>query len=62
MRFFKPDEQLLKSLVEYANGRLIIDIGGGLLEEGLTRDTDRWAVKVSHVEINSEPINVQKNS
>lgn len=34
--------------------------GGGLLVEGLTRDTDRWAVKVSHVEINGAPVNVQK--
>ena len=24
--------------------------GGGLLVEGLTRDTDRWAIKVSYVE------------
>lgn len=29
MRFFEPDEELLKSLVEYANGRIILDIGCG---------------------------------
>ena len=29
MRFFEPDKELLKSLVEYANGRVIIDIGCG---------------------------------
>ncbi len=34
--------------------------GGGLLVEGLTRDTDRWAIKVSHVEIDGEPVNVSK--
>lgn len=34
--------------------------GGGLLVEGLTRDTDRWAVKVSYVEKDGQPINVSK--
>ena len=34
--------------------------GGGLLVEGLTRDTDRWAIKVSHVEINGKSVNVSK--
>ena len=29
MMFFKPDDQLLKSIVEYANGRLIVEIGCG---------------------------------
>lgn len=29
MRFFKPNEELLKSLVEYANGRVIVDVGCG---------------------------------
>lgn len=29
MRFFTPDKDLLESLVEYANGRIIIDIGCG---------------------------------
>jgi nicotinamide phosphoribosyltransferase len=34
--------------------------GGGLHTDGLTRDTDRWAVKVSHVEIDGASVNVQK--
>ena len=34
--------------------------GGGLLVEGLTRDTDRWAIKVSHVEIDGQSVNVSK--
>lgn len=34
--------------------------GGGLLEEGLTRDTDRWAVKVSYVEIDGKSIDIRK--
>ncbi len=40
---------------------IITGSGGGLLEEGLTRDTDRWAIKVSYVEIHGKPINVQKS-
>ena len=34
--------------------------GGGLLVEGLTRDTDRWAIKASYAEINGQSINVCK--
>ena len=34
--------------------------GGGLHTDGLCRDTDRWAVKVSHIEIEGESVNVQK--
>lgn len=44
----------------WAAENFITGSGGGLLEEGLTRDTDRWAVKVSHVEINNQSVNVQK--
>lgn len=44
----------------WAAENFITGSGGGLLEEGLTRDTDRWAVKVSHVEINGQSVNVQK--
>lgn len=29
MKFFNPDQELLKSIAEYANGRVIIDIGCG---------------------------------
>lgn len=34
--------------------------GGGILEEDLTRDTDRWAIKVSYAEIDGVPVNVSK--
>lgn len=34
--------------------------GGGLLVDGLTRDTDRWAIKVSYVEIDGNPVSVSK--
>ena len=40
---------------------IITGSGGGLLEEGLTRDTDRWAIKVSYVELDGTPVNVQKS-
>ena len=39
---------------------VITGSGGGLLEEGLTRDTDRWAVKVSYVEIDGKAIDIRK--
>lgn len=44
----------------WAAENFVTGSGGGLHTDGLTRDTDRWAVKVSHVEINGESINVQK--
>lgn len=40
---------------------IITGSGGGLLEEGLTRDTDRWAVKVSYVEIDGKSIDIRKS-
>lgn len=36
MRFFEPDDELVQSIVDYANGRIIFDIGfgdGDLLKE-----------------------------
>lgn len=39
---------------------VITGSGGGLLEEGLTRDTDRWAIKVSYVEIDGKAIDIRK--
>lgn len=44
----------------WAAENFVTGSGGGLLVEGLSRDTDRWAVKVSNVEINGQSINVQK--
>lgn len=35
--------------------------GGGLLEDNLTRDTDRWAIKACYAEIDGKPINVSKS-
>lgn len=39
---------------------IITGSGGGLLVEGLTRDTDRWAIKASYAEIDDKPIDVSK--
>ena len=44
----------------WSASNVITGSGGGLLTEGLTRDTDRWAIKASYVEINGEPIDVRK--
>ncbi len=45
----------------WAADNIITGSGGGLLEEGLTRDTNRWAIKVSYVEKEEQPINVSKS-
>ena len=45
MRFFKPDRQLINSIIEYAGDRIIVDVGCGieanliqdLLTEGATK-------------------------
>lgn len=34
--------------------------GGGLLEEGLTRDTDRWAIKAHHAIVDGKEVDVRK--
>lgn len=34
--------------------------GGGLLQEGITRDTSRWAIKASYGERNGQGFNIQK--
>lgn len=44
----------------WSASNVITGSGGGLLTEGLTRDTDRWAIKASYVEINGEPVDVRK--
>lgn len=46
--------------VGWSADNVVTGSGGGLLVEGLTRDTDRWAVKVSYVEQDDQPIDVQK--
>lgn len=40
---------------------IVTGSGGGLLEEGLTRDTQRWAVKLSYMEKEGIPIDVMKS-
>ena len=45
----------------WAASNLVVGSGGGLLMEGLTRDTDRWAVKCSYAEIGGKPIDVMKS-
>lgn len=40
---------------------IITGSGGGLLTQGLTRDTDRWAIKASYAEIDGNPIEVRKS-
>ena len=44
----------------WAAENFIVGSGGGLLVEGLSRDTDRWAVKCCHAVINEKSIDVRK--
>lgn len=44
----------------WAADNIITGSGGGLLEEGLTRDTQRWAVKASYGEKDGVPFDIQK--
>ena len=44
----------------WAADNIITGSGGGLLEEGLTRDTQRWAVKACYGEKDGVPFNIQK--
>jgi nicotinamide phosphoribosyltransferase len=39
---------------------LVVGSGGGLLQEGFTRDTQRFAIKASYAEFNGVPVNLQK--
>lgn len=45
----------------WAADNLLTGSGGGLLEEGLNRDTNRFAVKVSYAELGGKSTNVAKN-
>lgn len=45
----------------WAADNIITGSGGGLLVEGLTRDTIRAAIKASYAEIDGKPVNVQKS-
>lgn len=44
----------------WSTENVITGSGGGLLTEGLTRDTDRWAIKASYAEIDNKSIDVRK--
>lgn len=45
----------------WAADNIITGSGGGLLEEGLTRDTQRWAVKACYGERYGVPFDIQKS-
>lgn len=44
----------------WSTENIVTGSGGGLLVEGLTRDTDRWAIKASYAEIEGESVDVRK--
>lgn len=44
----------------YSSDNLVVGSGGGLLQEGLSRDTERMAIKGSYIEINGVPKNIKK--
>lgn len=44
----------------WSTENVITGSGGGLLTEGLTRDTDRWAIKACVAEIDNKEIEVRK--
>jgi nicotinamide phosphoribosyltransferase len=46
--------------IGWSADNLVLGSGGGLLEEGLTRDTSRWAIKPSYGEKDGVPFNMQK--
>ena len=54
---------LYKHIIEYgwSTDNLVVGSGGGLLQEGFTRDTERFAIKASHGELNHIPFNIQKD-
>ena len=45
----------------WAANNICTGSGGGLLEEGLTRDTQRWAVKASYGEKDGVPFDIRKS-
>lgn len=44
----------------YSADNLVVGSGGGLLQEGFTRDTQRFAIKACYGEKNGVPFNIQK--
>lgn len=55
--------QLYRDVVNagWAADNFVTGSGGGLLQEGLTRDTSRWAIKPSYIERNGVGYNVAKD-
>jgi len=45
----------------WSSDNLVVGSGGGLMQEGITRDTQRFAIKASYEEVNGKPFNVQKD-
>ena len=58
IRFFIPDETLIKSIVEYANGRVIFDVGFG--SGDLMLELKKHGAKVTGVELFKEDDVLQK--
>ena len=58
LRFFIPDKTLIKSIVEYANGRIIFDVGFG--SGDLMIELKKAGAKVSGVELFQEKETMQK--
>lgn len=60
------DEDTIPSLFEaivrnhWSCDNLVTGSGGGLLQIGLSRDTSRWAIKPSYMEIDGKGINLMK--
>lgn len=59
------EESIPKLFLDYtrtgwAADNLVTGSGGGLLEQNLTRDTNRWAVKASYGERNGVPFDIRK--
>jgi nicotinamide phosphoribosyltransferase len=54
---------LYKHIISFgwSTDNLVVGSGGGLLQEGFTRDTERFAIKASYGELNGAPFNIQKD-
>lgn len=55
-------ENLYKTILAhgYSADNLVVGSGGGLLQQGFTRDTQRFAIKACYGEMNGVPFNIQK--
>lgn len=46
---------------KWSSDNLVVGSGGGLMQENINRDTQRFAIKASYTEMDSVPHNVQKD-